>query len=62
VSAYRLAFANFMFVIPGPPSRRKSGGAPVGERAWMRVTGRAISRDPGSFRFSGTTSVPQSAL
>ena len=50
-----------MFVCPGPPSRRKTGSFGWAERALMRVTGSAISREPGSARFSGTTSVPQSA-
>ena len=36
-------------------------GRGLAERARMRVTGSAISRDCGSARFSGTTSVPQSA-
>ena len=53
--------ANCMFVTPGPPSRRKIGSPGCAERARMRVTGSAISRDCGSARFSGTTSVPQSA-
>ena len=51
-----------MLLRPGPPSRRKIGSAGRGERERMRVTGTAISRDSGSARFSGTTSVPQSAL
>ena len=34
---------------------------PLMRWARMRVTGSAISRDCGSARFSGTTSVPQSA-
>ena len=59
LSAMRLALENVMFVRPGPPSRRKTGSPGCSERARMRVTGRAISRDPGSARFSGTTSVPQ---
>ena len=50
-----------MFVMPGPPSRRKTRLPGVAERARMRVIGSAISREPGSARFSGTTSVPQSA-
>ncbi len=50
-----------MFVRPGPPSRRKIGSAGLAELAWMRVTGSAIRRDCVSARFSGTTSVPQSA-
>ena len=50
-----------MFVMPGPPSRRKIGSFGCCESARMRVTGSAISRDCGSAGFSGTTSVPQSA-
>ena len=50
-----------MFVIPGPPCRRKIGSAGSAERARMRVTGSAIRREPALCRFSGTTSVPQSA-
>ena len=50
-----------MFVMPGPPWRRKIGSAGSSDLARMRVTGNAISRDSGSARFSGTTSVPQSA-
>ena len=42
-----------MLVMPGPPSRRKTGSAGCAERARMRVTGSAISRDCGSARFSG---------
>ena len=61
LSANRLAFGNVMFVMPGPPWRRKIGSAGCAERARMRVTGSAISRDRGLARFSGTTSVPQSA-
>ena len=34
-----------MFVMPGPPSRRKIGSARVIRLAWIRVTGRAIRRD-----------------
>ena len=52
---------NSMFVMPGPPWRRKIGSAGCSDRARMRVTGSAIRRDCGSGRFSGTTSVPQSA-
>ena len=44
-----------MFVMPGPPSSRKIGRPGCAERARMRVTGNAISRDCGSARFSGTT-------
>jgi hypothetical protein len=43
------------------PSRRKIGSAGWSDLARMRFTGSAISRDPASERFSGTTSVPQSA-
>ena len=50
-----------MFVMPGPPSRRKIGSAGWSDLAWIRVTGSAIRRESGSARFSGTTSVPQSA-
>ena len=50
-----------MFVLPGPPSSRKIGSLAVFVRARMRVTGRAMRREPGFARFSGTTSVPQSA-
>jgi hypothetical protein len=58
---YRLANGKSMFVLPGPPSRRKIGCAGCGDRERMRVTGSAMSLDFGSARFSGTTSVPQSA-
>ena len=50
-----------MLVMPGPPSSRKIGSAGCAERAWMRVTGTAISRECGSRRFSRTIIVPQSA-
>ena len=50
-----------MLVMPGPPSSRKIGSAGCAERALMRVTGIAISRDFGSRRFSRTIIVPQSA-
>ena len=50
-----------MLVMPGPPLRWKIGASGCDERARIRVTGSAISRDRGSARFSGTTSVPQSA-
>ena len=43
-----------MFVMPGPPWRRKTRArAGCFERARMRVTGRPISRDCASARFSG---------
>ena len=50
-----------MLVMPGPPLRWKIGASGCDERARIRVTGSAIRRDRGSARFSGTTSVPQSA-
>ena len=50
-----------MLVMPGPPSSRKTGSPGCAVRARMRVTGNAISRECGVGRFSGTTSVPQSA-
>ena len=50
-----------MFVMPGPPCRRKIGSAGSAERARMRVTGSAIRRESALCLFSGTTSVPQSA-
>ena len=50
-----------MFVMPGPPWRRKIGTPGWAEWARIRVTGSAIRREFGSWRFSGTTSVPQSA-
>src|SRR5881227_1025713 len=34
-----------MFVRPGPPTRRKIGTPGSAERAWIRVTGSAISRE-----------------
>ena len=51
-----------MLVMPGPPWSRKIGSAGSSVRARMRFTGKAMSRDCGSARFSGTTSVPQSAV
>ena len=50
-----------MFVTPGPPFRRKIGSPGCVECARITMTGSAISRECGSARFSGTTSVPQSA-
>ena len=35
-----------MLVMPGPPSSRKTGAPGFAERARMRVTGSAISREP----------------
>ena len=60
-AAYRLAIGKVMFVIPGPPWRRKIGSAGSADRARMRVTGTAIRREPAVCLFSGTTSAPQSA-
>ena len=50
-----------MLVMPGPPLRWKIGASGWDERARIRVTGSAISRDFELARFSGTTNVPQSA-
>ena len=50
-----------MFVSPGPPCSRNTGSPGCAESARMRFTGSAISRECESWRFSGTTSVPQSA-
>ena len=57
----RLASGNTMFVTPGPPFRRKIGVDGWADVARMTMTGKAISRECGFLRFSGTTSVPQSA-
>ncbi len=50
-----------MFVTPGPLFRRKMGTDGWADVARMTMTGNAISRECGFVRFSGTTSVPQSA-
>src|SRR5215210_947823 len=52
---------SFTLLCPGPPVNQKIGSAGLLLVARTRMTGNAIKRESALARFSGTTSVPQSA-